>query len=98
MPKKSTSIDHLAQLADLKISSKVHSPLQQEFSSTLDYVDQIQKLATTNIQPTHQVSHLSNVFRQDVIDPHQILTQQQALQNAPRSHQGYFVVDAVIDE
>lgn len=99
-PKSGTSkinIDHLAKLANLPLSASEAKELESQLQETLSVVDQLNQVDTKNTKPTSQVTGLENVFRPDLIDSTRILTQEQALQNAPNTHQGYFVVPAVID-
>ncbi|MEK7458368.1 MAG: Asp-tRNA(Asn)/Glu-tRNA(Gln) amidotransferase subunit GatC, partial [Patescibacteria group bacterium] len=61
-------------------------------------VDELKKVNTTNVEPTHQVSGLINVFRKDVVDMDRMFTQEQALANASQSHNGFFVVEQILDQ
>lgn len=89
---------HVAQLSNLKPSKSQIIQYRQQLVSVLDYVSQIQKLDLDNTPETHQVTHLTNVFREDEIDTKRMMTQSQALSNSAHTHNGYFIVPALIDQ
>lgn len=88
---------HIAHLAKIPISKKETEQLTQAFQETLEVVDQLQSLDVENVEPSHQVTGLTNVWREDKVDQDAMFTQEQALANAPQQHQGYFVVERIID-
>lgn len=91
-------IKHIAKLAKLKLSDSQIAQLTPQLTAVLDYVSKIQSLDTKGVTETSQVTGLENVFREDVVDKNQMLSQEEALSNAQRSHKGYFVVDAIFEE
>ncbi len=95
---QSSDIKHIARLANLDLNDDQIKKITPQFSSVLDLVSQIQKLNTTNVPETSQVTGQENVFREDEVDGKRILTQEQALSNAKNKHDGYFVVDAIFEE
>ncbi len=58
---------HLAQLSKLELGDTEIDGLRTDISNILGYVEQLSKLDTTGIQPTYQVTGLSNVWRDDKI-------------------------------
>lgn len=96
----STLIDlkQLSRLSQLELSNQESQRLAPQFSDTLKAVDQLQSLDTQTVKPTPQVIKLENVWRPDEINSTRQLTQKQALANAPLTHQGYFVVPAVLNK
>lgn len=89
-------ISHLAKLARLSLNQAEEGKLQQQFDATLKVVDKLKTLDTSKTPVTNQVTGQSNVTRQDKIDNTRILTQDQALANAPSTHKGYFIVPRVL--
>jgi len=87
----------IADLAHIPVTDTQAKTLAQEFAESMDVVDDLTKIDTTGVAPTYQVGQLANVWREDEVDEKRMLTQEQALSNAPRTHQGYFVVERVID-
>lgn len=60
---------HLAQLSSLQLTDDEITGLQADISNILGYVEQLGKLNTEGIEPTYQLTGLSNVWRDDkVID------------------------------
>ncbi len=95
-----TKIDvaHVAKLAKLSLPPKDLKKFAKELPEILDYVSQLQKVPTDNVEPTSQVTGLINVFRDDEIDVSRILTQDQVLANAPAKHNGMVKVPAIFEE
>ena len=87
----------IAELAKLTIDKKEQAYLTKQFIETLKVVDQLNKLHTQKTIETSQVTGLINVFRKDFVDKDRILSQKQALYNAKRVHNGFFVVKAIFD-
>jgi aspartyl-tRNA(Asn)/glutamyl-tRNA(Gln) amidotransferase subunit C len=58
---------HLAQLSSLKLTDAEIDGLQIDIGNILGYVQQLSKLNTTGVEPTYQVTGLSNVWREDKI-------------------------------
>ena len=97
-PLTTRDIARIAKLAKLPLTDEQIEELRKQVGVTVDYVSQIQQLETGNSEETSQVTGLENVFREDVIDSKRTFTQEQALANAKRTHNGFFVVDAVFQE
>lgn len=88
----------IADLSKLKVGKKEENYLAKQFNQTLEVVDDLNKLKTQSTPETSQVTGLKNVFREDVIDPNRSLTQGEALSNSKKTHNGFFVVKAVLNE
>ena len=58
-------VEHIAKLARLGISEKEKGKYSKELSKILDYIDKLKEVDIKNIEPTSQVTGLSNVFRKD---------------------------------
>lgn len=91
-------IIHVANLAKLPLKENEIEKFKMQLSSVIDYMSKIQKLNTEKVPETAQVTGLENVFREDEIDEDRVLTQEKALSNAKRKHNGYFMVDAIFEE
>jgi aspartyl-tRNA(Asn)/glutamyl-tRNA(Gln) amidotransferase subunit C len=88
---------HVAKLANLPLTKEQEVEFGQQLGSILDLVSQLQKVKTKNIVPTDQVTGLNNVFRDDRVDPERMFSQEQALANVKRKHQGFFVVPPIFE-
>ncbi len=89
---------HLAKLTNVPLSPPEINTLANNFAATLETISTLNELDTTKVDATPQVIDLKNVFRPDIIDQSHSFTQAEALANSKHTHQGYFVVKAVINE
>lgn len=85
------SSSKIAKLANIPIKKDEEELFSQQLTSILELVSKLQKIETKNVIPTSQVTGLINIFRDDEIDENRILTQEQALSNAKKTNDGYFV-------
>lgn len=91
-------VDAIAKLANIPVTDEEKRTLAQGFTKVLGVLDQLKEIDVTNVEPTHQVTGLENVTREDEIDVTRMFTQDQALANTPKKHNGYVVVDQVLSE
>jgi aspartyl/glutamyl-tRNA(Asn/Gln) amidotransferase C subunit len=98
--KKFTSEDvhKIAKLANIPITIREETALAEGFNTTIKVVDTLFSVDVKGVTPTSQVTGLENVFREDEIDGQRVFTQDQALANAPRKYNGYFVVDQILED
>ena len=89
-------VEKIARLANLKVSEKEKKLFSEQFTHSLDVINQLQEVDTQGIHTTHQVTGLKNVTREDKIDETRMLSQKEALSQAKKTHKGFFVVPAVI--
>lgn len=92
------TVKHIATLAQLPVSEEVVAALTTAFAETLAVFDNLQEIETASVEPTHQVTGLENVWREDTIDHDRMFTQAEALQNATTTFEGFFVVPQIIDQ
>lgn len=88
-------IKRVAELANLPISPQEEKKLEKELTETLDYIATLNSIDTKNVEPTSQVTGLSNILRED--NPLPSLSQEQALSNAKSTHNGFFKVKAILE-
>ena len=93
MIKKNINLDHLAKLTNLIISQEEKKFLARQLQETVDYIEILQELDTSNVLPVNQVAGHKNVARED--KPTRGLTQREALANAPKQNGGYFVAPRI---
>lgn len=65
MPINKEDIKHIAELSRLKLSEEEISKLGNELGAILNYIEKLNEVDTKNIEPTAQVSGLSDVWRED---------------------------------
>lgn len=87
-------VQHLAKLAKLSFSEDELPKIAQELDAIVGYVEQLKDLSVEGIAPTSHVLDLSNVFREDKVQP--ALPVEEVLRNAPATNHGYFSVPKVI--
>jgi len=59
-------IQYIAKLARIDVTKDQEEKLVKELSSILGYVEKLNEVDTTDIEPTAQVTGLENVFREDL--------------------------------
>ena len=89
-------ISRVAKLARIDVSTENISTYSTQLEPILDHFASLDKINTDQVSPTYQVTGLKNIMRDDVIDTKRMFTQKQALSNAPKSKDGYFVTAATI--
>lgn len=90
-------VKKIAKLANLKLQDNEEELFAKQFSDTIAVVNELNEIDTTGLNATYQVNGLSNIVRDDVVDPKYTLTQDQALSQAQETSEGFFVVKRVID-
>ena len=81
-------VGHISWLASIKIDDGEKDELVEHFNSILEYFHQLDEVDTEGVKPTYRVVDLANIFREDAACAS--LFQDQALNNAPRTENGYF--------
>lgn len=89
-------VKHVAKLANLPLSSEEEEKYSEQLSAILEYVDQLNQVDTSNVEPTFNVTGQSNVMSGDETIPS--LSQAEALSNASKKETGFFVTKGVFDE
>jgi len=85
----------LAALSKLKLSYDEIERLRGELSEILDYVNLLEKVDVSGLEPTYQVSGLKNVYRSDEIKDYGYKTED-LLRNAPAVQDNQFKVKRVL--
>lgn len=92
-----STIAHIAKLANIPVSEKEKQSLAQAFVETLEVVDELQQLDVSSTPTTHQVTGLENSWREDEIIPEQMFSQEEALANTKKTHNGFIVVPRILE-
>jgi len=93
-----TQTKHIANLANLPLDSQTEDKLAKDFADTLDVIANLEELDVSQTEPTHQITGLENVWREDEIVQENVFSQDQALANANQTDGGFFVVPRIIDK
>lgn len=88
------TIEYAGILAKLELSDDEKERAKKDMGEMLDYIDKLNELDTTNVEPMSHVFPVHNVFREDTVtheDGHE-----DTLANAPERNGDSFVVPKTI--
>lgn len=91
------TVSKIAKLANIPVTEEEKKSLAAGFNETMKVVETLSEADTAGVAEVHQVTGLTNVLREDDVDETREFTQEDALMNAKRQHEGFFVVDAVLE-
>jgi len=90
------NVKHIAKLANLPLRDGEEEKFERQLSEVLSYVNRLDKLNTDNVPETSQSTGLENVTREDKTE--KSLTQDEALSNALKTHNGMFIVPGILQD
>ncbi|MDI6703526.1 MAG: Asp-tRNA(Asn)/Glu-tRNA(Gln) amidotransferase subunit GatC [bacterium] len=88
-------VEYIARLARLEFDETEKEAFTHQLDKILEYVDKINELDTSHVQPSSHVIPLENVLREDNVK--ESLPRDLVLANAPKKERGYFKVPKVIE-
>jgi aspartyl-tRNA(Asn)/glutamyl-tRNA(Gln) amidotransferase subunit C len=88
-------IEKVARLARLKLSEEEKETFGNQLEHVLGYMEQLNRLDTTGVEPTSHAIPIYNVFRDDEMRPS--FAQKEVLGIAPDEEDGYFKVPRIIE-
>ncbi len=88
-------VEHIAKLAKLNLTEDEKTGFTEQFNEILSFMDKLNELDTTNVEPLSHVIELQNVLREDRV--RESLPTEEALKNAPSHTDQFFKVPKVID-
>jgi len=89
------TIEYVGILAKLELSDDEKEQAKKDMGSMLDYIDKLNELDTSGVEPMSHVFPVNNVFREDVVTNEDI--RDEILSNAPEEKDGSFVVPRTVD-
>lgn len=89
-------IKNIALLSRLEVPEERMVQMEKALNDVLQYVEELEELDLTDVEPMAHAVQVQNVFRKDEVKPS--LDRKLALQNAPEEDNGYFKVPRVIQE
>ena len=89
------TIEYVGILAKLELSEEEKEQAKKDMGSMLDYIDKLNELDTSNVEPMSHVFPVHNVFREDVVVNGD--DRENILKNAPEEKDGSFVVPKTVD-
>ncbi len=90
-----TEVEHIAELARLKLTDEEKSRYREQLSAILDYAARLQSVDTSEIPPTSSVLPARSVLRAD--QPRPSLAVEALLSNAPQIEENQFRVPPVLE-
>lgn len=88
------TIEYVGILAKLELSDSEKEAAKTDMEKMLDYIDTLNELDTTGIEPMSHVFDVSNVFREDVVTNGD--DREEILANAPQRTEDSFKVPRTI--
>lgn len=90
-----TEVEHVADLARLTFSDEEKKLFTRQLDDILTYVDKLNELDTSGVEPTSHVLPIRNVFKGD--EPGPSLAPDDALGNAPERSGDFYRVPKIIE-
>ena len=87
-------IERVAELARLNLKPEEKEKLEKDLGAILDYVKNLDKLDTKNVEPTSHVLDLENVYRKDEVQVSNAADK--ALEHAPHPEGRFFKVPKIV--
>ncbi len=88
-------VEHVALLSRLELSDQELDKYTEQLDAILEYIDVLNQVDTSGVEPMAHVLDLRNVMRPDVVLPS--LPREAALQNAPEPENGFFKVPKIVE-
>tara|TARA_B100000683_G_scaffold214658_1_gene209853 strand:- start:97 stop:375 length:279 start_codon:yes stop_codon:yes gene_type:complete len=88
-------LSRAVKLARIELTTEEEQRLAPQLGEVLQYVEKLNELDVSDVEPTAHATPLSNVMRED--EPRESLSQEEALRNAPKTANGLFVVPKIVE-
>ena len=89
-----TIVDKVAHLARLELAADEKADMIKDMNKILGFMDKLNEVDTTGVEPLVYMTDEPNVLREDEV--RQVITTEEALENAPLHDQSHFLVAKVI--
>ena len=87
-------VTKLAHLARLEFNEEEQAQIRQDLQQMISFVDKIDELDLTGVEPLLHMSEEVNVLRDDEVEG--MISCEEALRNAPSHDDKFFIVPKVI--
>lgn len=88
-------VQHLAQLSSLQLTDDETTKLTADIENILKYIEQLSELDTKGVEPTYQVTGLSNIWREDAVIDYGV-SREDLLARAPEQRDNQVKVPKVL--
>ena len=89
------TIEYVGILAKLELSDEEKEAAKNDMARMLDYIDMLNELDTTGVEPMSHIFPVENVMREDVVTNGDGI--EETLANAPERHDTAFVVPKTVE-
>lgn len=89
-------VEYIAKLARLKFDENELDGLTRDMNEILGYMEKLNEIDTTDVEPLSHPIEGENVFREDELQ--QSVTPEEALKNSPSKDDKFFKVPKVIEQ
>jgi len=87
-------VEHIADLARLELHSEEKLSMTEQLGKIVGYMDKLNELDTTTVEPTSHILPVCNVFREDAVTHH--FPDADLMANAPRKDRRHYQVPKVL--
>lgn len=88
------TIEYVGILAKLELNEEEKEQAKKDIGEMLDYIDKLNELDTSAVEPMSHVFPVNNVFREDVVENGD--GRESSLANAPERKEDSFIVPKTI--
>lgn len=89
------TIEYVGILSKLELSPEEKERAKKDMEDMLNYIDKLNELDTSDVEPMSHVFSVQNVFREDVVTNQD--DRENILSNAPSEQDGAFTVPRTFD-
>lgn len=89
------TIEYVGILAKLELSQEEKEEAKKDMGRMLDYIDMLNQLDTSGVEPMSHVFAVNNVFREDVVTNGD--DKENMLKNAPECKDGSYKVPKTVE-
>lgn len=86
-------VEHVAKLARLELTEEEKEKFTGQLGAVLEYVNQMNEVDTSDVEPMAHAIDFSNVMREDKVVYEQ--TKEELMKNAPYEENGFFRVPKI---
>ena len=88
-------VEYVATLSRIRLDGQQSEKMKEELNAVLDYMDVLNQIDTTQIEPLSHVFPVQNVMREDTVQPS--YPREELLKNAPDHTEETFVVPKTVE-
>ena len=89
------TIKHISKLSRISVDEKKAVKLAGDLNSIFEFIEKLNELKTTNVEPLTSVAETTLKLRSDEVKSKNL--REQIIKNSPQENDDYFVVPKVIE-